>query len=90
MNILVRNKAYEDIERIYAWIAGDNIRAARLAIESIFKAMEHLAEFPFLGREGSVGNTREWIVRGLPYIIVYRVHAGKLIVDAVFHAAQNR
>lgn len=90
MNILVRDKAYEDIERVYAWIAKDNVRAARLAVESIFEAAEHLAEFPELGREGTVRNTREWIVRGLPYIIVYRVRADDLIIDAVFHAAQNR
>jgi hypothetical protein len=34
----------------------------------------------------------EWVVRGLPYIVVYEVDAkrGELIITAVFHGARDR
>jgi toxin ParE1/3/4 len=36
--------------------------------------------------------TREWVVRGLPYIIVYEVveERGELRILGVFHQAQKR
>jgi len=46
--------------------------------------------FPEVGRTGRVLGTREWVVRGLPYIIVYEVMPEEtLIVLGVFHGAQD-
>jgi plasmid stabilization system protein ParE len=56
-------------------------------------ATEILRHFPFAGRAGIVSGTREWIVRQLPYVIVYEVVAGKpdeLVILGVFHCRENR
>jgi len=45
-----------------------------------------------MGHEGGAPGTREWVVRGLPYIIVYEVREQneELVVLAVFHGARER
>jgi addiction module RelE/StbE family toxin len=93
MKIVIRETAYHDVERIYAWIARDSPRNAQSVIRRIDAAIEDkLAFFPFMGRPGRAAGTREWVVRGLPYIIVYRVDEGRdeLTVLSVFHGAQDR
>ena len=92
MNVIVRDKAYEDLERIHDWIAADNPDAARDTIARIFAAIDRLAAFPGVGHSGQVEGTREWVVRGLPYIVVYRIDEvpGLLAVEGVFHGARAR
>ena len=92
MRIAIRESAYADVVRIHDWIAKDNPSNAGSVVERIGDAVERIAFFPHMGRNGRVSGTREWVVRGLPYIIVYRVNEAldELTVLAVFHGAQNR
>ena len=48
--------------------------------------------FPEKGRNGAVGGTREWVVKGLPYIIVYETtpEDGELAILGIYHGAQLR
>jgi toxin ParE1/3/4 len=41
-----------------------------------------------IGRQGRVGGTRELVVQGTPYIVVYRVHDDVEIL-AVVHGARK-
>ena len=46
-----------------------------------------------MGHAGRIAGTHEWVVRGLPYIIVYQTGAtdfDEVLILGVFHAAQNR
>lgn len=53
-------------------------------------AAERLTEFPRMGHTGRVAGTYEWVVRGLPYIIVYQADATEVLILGVFHGAQDR
>jgi len=92
MKVIIRDAAFADLEAISTWIAKDNPSAARSVISRILDAIERLGEFPGLGHEGKVAGTREWVVRRLPYIIVYEVDAAhdELRVLAILHGARNR
>lgn len=57
---------------------------------AIRDAAERLRYFPLAGRTGRSTGTREWVVRGYPYILVYEVEAGEVMILGVFHAAQDR
>lgn len=61
-------------------------------IARIRTAADRLAEQPLTGRKGVVPGTREWVVIGLPYIIVYEVHHDReeLLVLGIYHGAQLR
>jgi toxin ParE1/3/4 len=50
-----------------------------------------LCYFPQVGRLGRSPDTREWVVTGLPYIIVYEIADDQAVaVLGVFHAAQDQ
>jgi plasmid stabilization system protein ParE len=45
-----------------------------------------------MGHIGKASDTYEWVVTGLPYIVVYKVNTDDDVVDvvAIFHGAQDR
>jgi toxin ParE1/3/4 len=92
MKVIVRDAAYDDLDRIYAWIANDRPRSAGSVIDRILESATRLGRFPYLGHVGRVPGTYEWVVPGLPYIVVYTVNAddNEITVVAVFHGAQDR
>jgi toxin ParE1/3/4 len=86
-------RAQRHLARIHAYIANRNPVAARRVIRRIRETVHILGEFPFIGHHGLVPNTREKNVKGLPYVIVYRVETvdrREVVVLAVFHGAQDR
>jgi len=57
------------------------------------EAAEIIRTFPHAGRAGRVPGTREWVVRQLPYVIVYEVGAerrSEVTILGVFHGRQSR
>ena len=51
---------------------------------------EVLRRFPLAGRAGASPGLRELPVGGTPYIIVYRVRAGRVVIGTIWHGAQKR
>ena len=92
MKVIIREAAYDDLDRIFAWIAKDRPRSADAVIGRILESAERLGQFPYMGHPGRVPTTYEWVIPGLPYILVYQVldDDGLVIVGAVFHGAQDR
>ena len=92
MKLRYSAEAQAHIRSIGRYIARDNPTAAQSVIRRIRAAAERLRRHPHLGHKGDDPGTFEWVVRGLPYIIVYEVNVerGELVVLAVFHGAQER
>ena len=74
---------------VHARIAMDNPKSARRVVERIESAVDRLASFPGSGRIGQVPGTRELVIAGLPYIVVYRISAEFVDILRVFHASQD-
>ena len=86
-------EAREHIAAIYSYIRGRNSIAATQVVGRIRLAAEQLAEFPRMGHVGRVPGTHEWVVRGLPYNLVYQTGVtdpDEVLVLGEFHAAQDR
>ena len=79
-----------DLARIRAHIARDSEHAAERVRLQIVAAVTQLERLPSLGRPGRRAGTRQLVVAGLPYIIVYRIAGEVLEVLAIFHGAQER
>ena len=92
MRVIIREAAYADLDQIYAWIAKDRPCSAEAVIDRILESAERLGHFPYMGHPGRVRETYEWVIPGLPYIIVYHVREDEnlVVVTAVFHGVQNR
>ncbi len=92
MRVIVRDAAYDDLDRIYAWIAKDRPGAADSVIDRILESVERFGHLPHMGHVGRAPGTYEWVVPGLPYIVVYKVDSdnNEVQITAVFHGAQDR
>ncbi|HEX4192754.1 MAG TPA: type II toxin-antitoxin system RelE/ParE family toxin [Stellaceae bacterium] len=92
MKVVFDAAASGDLDRIYAWIAQDNPRAASTIIERIETRVMRLAipGLEHMGRKGKIEGTRE--LSEAPYIIVYRANEERqeVIILAVLHAARDR
>ncbi|MGQ0684249.1 type II toxin-antitoxin system RelE/ParE family toxin [Bradyrhizobium sp.] len=93
MRLRYTAQAREQIAGIYEYIKERNPIAATQVVARIRSAAERLTEFSRIGHVGRVEGTHEWVVRGLPYIIVYEigvVDPDEVLVLGVFHGAQDR
>lgn len=89
MEIVWRRAALNDIEAIRVFIDQDNPDAAVRVYEAIRAAVDPLAAYPNFGRAGRVDGTRELVLSGLPYIIVYRVVAEQVRILSVIHTSRQ-
>jgi toxin ParE1/3/4 len=71
------------------WIAKHNPLAAVDMGDAIHAAVSRLADYPAIARPGRVAGTRELVVVGTPYIVVYRIEASAVVVLRVLHTAQR-
>jgi len=92
MKVIIRDVAYDDLNRIHRWIARDRPQVADSVIDRILESIARLGDLPFIGHKGKSPGTYEWIVTGLPYIVVYIIDSDhdELQVVAVFRGAQDR
>jgi addiction module RelE/StbE family toxin len=79
-----------DLDEIFDYVAEDDVQAAARVLERIERAVNALKRHPELGRSGRVAGTREFVVAGLPYLVVYRISPShKIEILAVRHAARR-
>ena len=89
MNLEWTALAQDDLLAIADYIFRDNPAAAISVARRVRDAVSRLAEFPHLGRPGRVRGTRELVLAGTPYIVVYRVGRGSVQILRVLHGARR-
>ncbi len=90
MRVVLSPQAIEDIDAVYAYIAQDDPTRADDIMALILDAAQSLDTLADRGRPGQVEDTRELLVKRLPYIIVYSVHRDQVYVLGVYHQRQHR
>jgi plasmid stabilization system protein ParE len=91
MSIEWSTPAEQDLLRIAALIRDNDPGLAGEVAGRIIKATEQLAASPGSGPPGRVPGTREKMVLGLPYILVYRTRGNlRVQILRVMHARQER
>lgn len=86
---LIRRDSYAiDLTNIVDHIALDNPSAALGMWEDIEQQVERLRDFPLSGRTGRMSQTKELVVAGTPYIVVYLVAIDVELIR-VLHGAQQ-
>jgi toxin ParE1/3/4 len=87
--ILWSEDAIAEVQKIFAFIARDNVQNAHLIADRIENSIGLLAETPF-GKPGRMFNTYEAIAPKNPFIIAY--HLGKdnsLNIARIIHGARD-
>lgn len=77
--------AIGDLVDVRLYIADNNPEAASETAEKILNAVELIVEYPQIGRTGRAHNTREVVVPGTSYILVYRSFKTKIQLLRVLH-----
>lgn len=90
MNTRWSSKAIHHLDKIFQYIAADNEEAAHRMMQRIGSAIVRAAQMPYSARAGLTAGTRELVVPGAPYIIVYRIREETIHILAVWHGAQKR
>ena len=78
------------LREIRAYVALDKPDAAERLGTRIVTVVEALRVFPHLGRAGAEPGTRELVIGGTPYIVVYRVRGTQVTINTICHGAQRK
>jgi len=74
------------------YIAQDSPAAALRQLDEIERQTDMLLRFPELGRPGRIDGTRELVLSGTPFIVVYRSRpqSSRIEILHFLHGAQQR
>lgn len=89
MKIKWAEVALNDLDQIMVYIAKDSPETALQVLNRIENKAKLLEKHPLLGRQGRKQGTRELILAGLPYFIVYRIAPKWLVILRVLHQARR-
>jgi toxin ParE1/3/4 len=85
--------AVKDLDNVESYIAeeGNPVAAIDLVIQIIDVTEKILLQYPDAGRSGRVTGTRELVIKGTSFIVIYRNHSrlGQLQVLRVLHDARE-
>ena len=88
MKVVWDLEAMLDRHEIFDYIELDNFDAAVLNDDKIEDSGFGLQAFPLMGRVGKVEGTREFVIPGLPYVLIYEVNEETIRIVRVLHGAQ--
>lgn len=89
MTLIWSARAKRDVKDIGLYIAKNNRPAAVATVKRIAATATRLLDYPSLGHPGRVPDTRELLVPGTSYIVVYRADARAVRIVAVMHTARE-
>lgn len=81
--------ALRDLQHAGEYIAQEDTAAAVRMAERVREAVEYLPEQPNMGRPGRVGGTRELVVSGTPFVVIYWSRGGVIQILRLLHHARR-
>ena len=87
MRIRWTEGANGNLDQVEEYIAQDNPPAAVATVNKIIEAAQLLTDYPGIGKRGREHSTRELVVAGIPYIIIYAVLREELVILRVLHTS---
>jgi addiction module RelE/StbE family toxin len=86
LNIRWTKIALSDLESFFEYIASeDRLETARTVIKKIIAGVDNISKFPDIGHKGRVPKTKELVIPGTPFTVVYRVHKNALQILTIIH-----
>ena len=89
MQIRWHEDAINDLAALRQYIAQDNPQAAQRIAGKILERVKFLKEHPMLGKAGRIHVSRELVVIGTPYTVIYLPQPDVISILRVFHQAQQ-
>jgi toxin ParE1/3/4 len=82
-------QAKEQLADAIDYVYLDSPEAAERQECLVVQAVKNLQQFPQMGRPGRITSTRELVIAGTPYTVVYEVRSHSIRILAVLHSARR-
>jgi addiction module RelE/StbE family toxin len=89
MEVRWTRRARRRLDDYTDYIALRNPKAAAEVLQRVRHDVDGPADNPLMGREGRFLGTRELVIAGLPYVVVYRVRGQRVEVITVHDTRQQ-
>jgi toxin ParE1/3/4 len=89
MRIRWTEGADSNLDQVEEYISQDNPSAAVATVHKIIETAQLLIDYPTIGKRGRERGTRELVVAGLPYIVIYAVQREELVILRVLHTSMK-
>jgi addiction module RelE/StbE family toxin len=89
MQVRWTTPAARDLEEITLYIRRDSEDAALAVAKALFDPANSLELLPSRGRVGRIAGTRELVVPGLPYIVLYEIADTAVQILHIYHGARD-
>ena len=89
MQIRWQADAISDLIELRNFIEQENPEAANRVASKILHSVDSLLEHPLLGKAGRIHKTREFVVSGTPYTIIYLAESELVTILRVFHQLRS-
>lgn len=89
MKIQISEPATIDLEEIDRFISQDNQNAAKRIVLRVLEAIEYLNDYPNMGRNGRVTNTKELVISGTHFVVIYQIKHQTIFILRVLHSARK-
>jgi len=76
-------RAVSDLEEIADYLLSVHSASWERLIERIERTLQYLLQFPHMGKAGLAPGTREFVLAGTPYILVFRLKGEMLQILSV-------
>ena len=89
MKLQWASPAGRDLVSVHNYVRADNPKAANRILDEIVKSAELLTKQPRLGRIGRLSGTRELVITGTHFILMYRIKEDVVQILAVLHGKRS-
>jgi len=81
--------AADDLKSVHEYLSERAPTQADGMVDRILAGIDVLEQYPNLGRQGRLEGTRELVITGTPFIVIYRLRESQLEVLGILHAARK-
>ena len=89
MKLEYTHRFHDELRREYLFLCERNGEAAVRVRDLILQTIERIERFPQLGRSWRLPGTREIVVPGLPYLVIYELHTDRIVILTLFHTSRE-
>jgi addiction module RelE/StbE family toxin len=90
MKVVWSREAQTDVHDAFTFISLDKPDAAERVVARLTEAGERLGLLPYWGRPRQSSDSREVVVPGLPYLLIYEITDETVVIQREMHGARRR
>lgn len=88
MNVIWSASAVRHLSETIEFIQAKSIKGSATVRRRILNIVMRVGQMPYSGRVGRIDGTREAVVPGVPYIVVYQVSSDAVEIVGIWHTAR--